>query len=290
MKSACGRRRPGNWFAVSKGMKRRLRRVGGLAFSPSGQRLASASYDRTARVWDVKTGESLQIFRGHNDIVTGVVFVGDDSQVATVSGTGDRRAVLWDVESGRPVRVFAGHTNAIFGIVYLGREAPPDAATVAGQEPGLSWSREVTIGRSGSGTWTRASRSGFWKVIWPACLALRSTRPRNRARRRRCSARATMGPCGAGTSRRCRTSTCSTCPARPGPRRSRRTAPASRWVSTMGRYACTRCRQGAWWARWKTRTTTGITRLVFDADGAVLASASHDNTRQALVGRRRRRD
>src|SRR5947209_8230321 len=39
--------------------------IGRLAFSPDGKRLASASQDRTARVWDVATGKAEAVLRGH---------------------------------------------------------------------------------------------------------------------------------------------------------------------------------------------------------------------------------
>ncbi len=107
---------------------------GGLAFSPSGHSLASASYDRTARVWDVQTGKSLRIFGGHSDVVTGVVFAGDDSQIATISGQNDRRAALWDVGSDIATRVLAGHANGVFGVGYVARGVQPEAANVSGQE------------------------------------------------------------------------------------------------------------------------------------------------------------
>jgi WD40 repeat protein/energy-coupling factor transporter ATP-binding protein EcfA2 len=105
----------------------------GLGFSPSGQRLASASYDGTARVWDVATGESVRVFGGHSDAVTGVVFA-DDSHIATISGKEDRRAAVWDVESGRTVRVLAGHLNGVNGIKYLTNGSEFEAASVSGQE------------------------------------------------------------------------------------------------------------------------------------------------------------
>jgi WD40 repeat protein len=41
--------------------------------------------------------------------------------------------VLWDVESGRPVRVFVGHANALFGMGYLAGKAQSDAASGASQ-------------------------------------------------------------------------------------------------------------------------------------------------------------
>ena len=38
-------------------------------FSPDGRCVVTASWDKTARIWDVRSGKQLQIFRGHQDFV-----------------------------------------------------------------------------------------------------------------------------------------------------------------------------------------------------------------------------
>ena len=45
-------------------------RVRGLAFAPDGKSLASASWDRTVRLWDTTTGKMIHKLEGH----TGDVF------------------------------------------------------------------------------------------------------------------------------------------------------------------------------------------------------------------------
>jgi WD40 repeat protein len=45
-----------------------------VAFSPEGQKIVSASYDRTVRVWDAATGESRQALAGHAGEVTSAQF------------------------------------------------------------------------------------------------------------------------------------------------------------------------------------------------------------------------
>ena len=66
----------------------------GVAFSPDGRLLATASIDKTARLWDPATGEHLRTLAGHDDAVYGVAFSPDGRLLATASI--DKTARLWD--------------------------------------------------------------------------------------------------------------------------------------------------------------------------------------------------
>ena len=73
------------------------RGIKSIAMSPDGQRIATASQDKTARIWNVSSGrEVAQIV--HDDIVFGVAFSPDGRSVATASQ--DRTARVHDVERG----------------------------------------------------------------------------------------------------------------------------------------------------------------------------------------------
>ena len=63
--------------------------VYGVAFSPDGQRLASASSDQTVKIWDSATGKELFSFKGHAGGVRSVAFSPDGQRLA--SGSMDRR-------------------------------------------------------------------------------------------------------------------------------------------------------------------------------------------------------
>ncbi len=47
-----------------------------------GHRLVSASYDNTLRVWDVESGGTLQVLKGHTEQVNAVAILDEDRLVS----------------------------------------------------------------------------------------------------------------------------------------------------------------------------------------------------------------
>ncbi len=71
-----------------------------LAFDPTGQFLASGSFDGTIRIWDTAARRTLAVFQGHDGTpVTNVAFTPDGKTLASTGANG--HVVLWNVEPRR---------------------------------------------------------------------------------------------------------------------------------------------------------------------------------------------
>jgi len=69
--------------------------VKAVAWSPDGKRVATASGDQTARVWDAVSGQAVTPALAHEGVVTAVAWSPDGKRVAKASG--DKTARVWNV-------------------------------------------------------------------------------------------------------------------------------------------------------------------------------------------------
>ncbi|MFL6125349.1 hypothetical protein [Actinophytocola sp.] len=102
--------------------------VASAAFRPDGRTLATASADRTVRLWDVADrGRPLATLTGHTDAVYSVTFSPDGHTLATASA--DRTVRLWDVTDVRhphALVTLTGGTDAVYSVTFS-----PDGHTLA---------------------------------------------------------------------------------------------------------------------------------------------------------------
>lgn len=89
--------------------------VTSVAFSAAGDRLASASWDETVRVWDAETGKLLRTLKGHTDWVSSVAFSAAGDRLASASY--DQTVRVWDAKTGQLLHTFE-HTAWIESIAF----------------------------------------------------------------------------------------------------------------------------------------------------------------------------
>lgn len=84
-----------------------------VAASPDSNYVATASRDKSVKLWEVNSGREVRSFLGHELSVTAVAFSSDGKLLAT--GSNDKTVRLWDVETGKQQTLLNanGHVNAI---------------------------------------------------------------------------------------------------------------------------------------------------------------------------------
>jgi hypothetical protein len=85
-----------------------------IAFSPDGKTIASASYDKLVKVWDVTTGKQLKTLKEHTDAVYAVAFMPDGKRL--VSAAGDRTLKVWDVAEGTRLTTINDALDAVYTV------------------------------------------------------------------------------------------------------------------------------------------------------------------------------
>jgi WD40 repeat protein/transcriptional regulator with XRE-family HTH domain len=90
--------------------------VWSVAYSPDGKRIATASQDKTAKIWNATTGELLLTLRGHSASVNGIAYSPDGKHIATTSD--DHTARLWDAATGEELLTLSGHTDWVYRIAF----------------------------------------------------------------------------------------------------------------------------------------------------------------------------
>ncbi|MBE8986506.1 WD40 repeat domain-containing protein [Nostoc sp. LEGE 12450] len=87
-----------------------------VAFSPNRPQLASASYDKTIKIWDVGSGKLIKTLTGHSESVYSVVYSPNGQQLASAST--DKTIKIWDVSSAKLLKTLTGHSREVISVVY----------------------------------------------------------------------------------------------------------------------------------------------------------------------------
>jgi fructose-1,6-bisphosphatase/inositol monophosphatase family enzyme len=107
--------------------------VASVAFSPDGSRLASASFDKTVRLWDVAAGTVLHTFTGHSDFVYAVAFAPSGEWYATVSK--DRTGRIVNAATGQGTLTLSGMEQEVLAVTVR----PDGQIVTSGFETQLHW-------------------------------------------------------------------------------------------------------------------------------------------------------
>lgn len=112
-------------------------------FSSDSGRLATASADGTAWLWDVEDPRAaLDVLRGHEGAVYAVAFSPDGQWLATASADGTAR--LWGVQSLDRPKVLRGHEGVVYDVAF----SPDGGSLATASDDGTARLWDVTTGQA----------------------------------------------------------------------------------------------------------------------------------------------
>ena len=87
-----------------------------IRFSPDGKYFFAVGGDRSALIWETRTGEPLSVLRGHSEGIINGAFSPNSEYVVTASF--DKTARVWETRTGDLLTVLRGHENWVSNAVF----------------------------------------------------------------------------------------------------------------------------------------------------------------------------
>lgn len=98
--------------------------INDVKFSPDTRLIASASFDKSVKLWDGKTGKFLASLRGHVNRVYQVAWAADSRLLC--SGSSDSTLKVWDIVKKKILLDLPGHADEVYAVDWS-----PDGQRVA---------------------------------------------------------------------------------------------------------------------------------------------------------------
>ncbi|KAK3984174.1 putative vegetative incompatibility protein [Cladorrhinum sp. PSN332] len=138
-----------DWNACRQTLEGHSGSVYSVAFSPNSKLIASASDDKTVKLWDTATGACTQTLEGHSNFVLSVAFSPDSKLVA--SALDDKTVKLWDAATGACTQTLEGHSNFVLSVAFS-----PDSKLIAS----ASYDKTVKLWGAATGACTQTHNIG----------------------------------------------------------------------------------------------------------------------------------
>lgn len=111
-------------YRLVRGLSGHTDVIGRISWSPDGRLLASASRDRTLRIWNPQTGQVKHVLDGHKGWVIDLDWSPDAKRIVTCAD--DRSLRIWDVDKGKLLHTMLGHDDTVKSVAWS-----PDGSIIA---------------------------------------------------------------------------------------------------------------------------------------------------------------
>ncbi|MFB2917096.1 WD40 repeat domain-containing protein [Aerosakkonema funiforme] len=171
---------PYNFFYCIRTLKGHRDWVASVAISPDGQTIASGSYDKIIKLWDLSTGHFQRTLKGHSNSVRsicyspdGLALVNSDGEnihvwnlqtkqlqsilkghskfvhsvcynpdnLTIVSGSSDNSIKVWNLQTAEVIRTFKKHSNAVYSVCI----SPDGKTIVSGSKDNTSNDKTIKV-------------------------------------------------------------------------------------------------------------------------------------------------
>lgn len=85
-----------------------------VLFSPDGRMIASASFDKSIKLWDGNTGKFIASLRGHVNSVYQIAWSADSRLL--VSGSADSTLKVWNIKTKKLLEDLPGHADEVYSV------------------------------------------------------------------------------------------------------------------------------------------------------------------------------
>ena len=98
--------------------------VAAADFSADGKHIVTGSWDNSAKIWDIKSGQAVKkLIGGHSGYINSAVFSSDSQYILT--GSDDMTAKLWSFATGEVIQTYTGHAGPVRQAIFS-----PDGKTI----------------------------------------------------------------------------------------------------------------------------------------------------------------
>jgi WD40 repeat protein len=93
----------------------------GVAYSPDGKLMATASMDKTVKVWDLSAGKIKYDLKDCSDAVYSVAFSRDTdpAKLRLIGGSADKSVKMWGMADGKVMRSMTNHQDIVYAVGWL---------------------------------------------------------------------------------------------------------------------------------------------------------------------------